>query len=82
MTDQKTGVWPAVLQGTTWTTARDFCQDDGGELSCFGSQSERDALADNCDDCWVGYTWQDSKFYTGDYSIVLKTKNLISSLLF
>ena len=63
-----------LLQGTTWTTARDFCQNDGGELSCFGSWGERDILASSCDDCWVGYQWINSKLYTGDYSIDLKTK--------
>ena len=44
-----------------WVTAEGNCQADGGELACFSTQQERDELANQCDDCWVGYTWQNSK---------------------
>ena len=45
----------------TWETAKSNCEGDGGELACFSTQQERDDLANQCDDCWVGYTWQNSK---------------------
>ena len=48
----------------TWEIAKLKCQDDGGELACFSTQEERDGIAAHCDDCWVGYTWQNSKKYT------------------
>ena len=47
-----------VTNQETWETAKGKCQQDGGELACFSNQQERDDMADQCDQCWVGYTWQ------------------------
>jgi hypothetical protein len=74
-----------VTELERWTTARDLCQDDGGELSCFSSHLERDVLADACDECWVGYTWDvledvlgDSKFQTKILEQYFENTKLIS----
>ena len=48
----------------TWEQGKAKCQDVGAELACFSDQEERDAISDRCDDCWVGYKWQDGKLDT------------------
>ena len=45
----------------TWEAAKIKCQNEGGELACFSDQQERDAVTDKCDNCWVGYTWQNGR---------------------
>lgn len=63
----------------TWESARVKCQEDDGELACFSSQEERDDIANQCDDCWVGYTWQNSKKYKWIYDIskIITTKSFL-----
>ena len=60
--------WIATEQ-VTWEDAKVKCNDDGAELACFSDQQERDAVADQCDQCWVGYKWQGGKFYSFSYFV-------------
>ena len=75
--------WIANEQ-VTWEGAKLKCKEDGAELACFSDQQERDAIADQCDNCWVGYTWQGGKFYLLSvfYGVwakyIMKTYKLIS----
>ena len=54
--------WIATEQ-VTWEDAKVKCKEDGAELACFSDQQERDAVANQCDQCWVGYTWKGGRFY-------------------
>ena len=60
--------WIATEQ-VTWEDAKVKCNEDGAELACFSDQQERDAVADQCDQCWVGYKWQGGKFYNFSYFV-------------
>ena len=46
----------------SWEAAKEKCQDDNAMLACFGSQEERDHIANLCDGCWVGYKYLNSKY--------------------
>ena len=50
-----------VNEQVTWEAAKVKCRNEGGELACFSDQQERDAVTDKCDNCWVGYTWQNGR---------------------
>ena len=64
------------MQALTWEGARQKCQEDGGDLVCFGNQQERDYFTNECDGCWVGYSWKDGRFVIDFNFIVICRVNL------
>ena len=52
-----------VTDYVNWDEAKLKCEEDNAALACFSNQQERDILADECDQCWVGYTWIDGILY-------------------
>ena len=77
--------WITSEKGT-WEQGKAKCQDVGAELACFSNQLERDAISDRCEDCWVGYKWQDGKLEIGNdlkiWYLNFSSSKLISIYLF
>ena len=63
--------YKVVTESLTWAGARQKCQDDGGDLACFGSEQEKEYLAAQCEGCWVGYNWKDGRFSIAFYFSII-----------
>ena len=46
----------------TWEDAKNDCSRDNGHLAC----TEIIMLSNKCQDCWLGYFWENGKFNTND----------------
>ena len=61
-----------VKEEVTWEEAKVKCQEDEAELACFSNLQERDAVSDQCDMCWVGYTKKGGMYKNMIGSFIIK----------
>ena len=54
----------------TWDDAKVNCENDNAMLACFGTQDERDHVTNICNECWVGYKWQNGGYLFTYFNII------------
>ena len=53
-----------------WEDAKNDCYRENGHLACFTNYTEIFMLSDMCEDCWLGYFWENGKIMTKDSSCI------------